>query len=176
MALSREVETPPAARDPVGADAKECRTELGRYLARRLRNPDVANDLAQEAYLRYLQLPNAGFVRKPDAYIFRIAVNLVYEWRMRQDRSVVTFNTELADKCAGSWVQPGGDVYERLRSREHLQKVLDSMPPRPRQVLWMNKVEGKGYAQIAKELGVKPSTVLNALARAIAHARCVRYD
>lgn len=162
-------------RDPAGADAAACHSDLHRYLVSRLRNNEVANDLAQEAYLRYLQLPDPGVLRKPDAYLFRIAVNLIYEWRMRQDRSPVTYSTELADKCAGTWAQSGADDYERLTSREHLQKLLDSMPPRPRQVLWMNKVEGKGYEQIARELGVKPRTVLNALARAIAHARRVQY-
>jgi RNA polymerase sigma factor (sigma-70 family) len=164
------------ARDPAGADAERCRNDLHRYLASRLRNSETANDLAQEAFLRYLQLPDAGVLRKPDAYLFRIAVNLLYEWRMRNDRSIVTFNSDVADKCAGNWTQGGGDDYERLISQEHLQKLLDSMPARPRQVLWMNKVLGKNHELIAKELGIKPRTVLNALARAIAHARRVRYD
>lgn len=170
----RDEET--TARDPVGADVELCRRELHRYLARRLHNPEIANDLAQEAYLRYLQVPNARVVHKPHAYLFQIAINLIYEWRMRNDRAIVTYNTELAEKSAGGLAQPGADDYERLTSKEHLQKLLESMPARPRQVLWMNKVEGKSAAEIAQELGLKPRTVLNALARAVAHARRVKYD
>jgi RNA polymerase sigma factor (sigma-70 family) len=176
VALQKEDDELSKARDPTGADAQQCRKDLHRYLVSRLHNNDVANDLAQEAFLRYLQLPDVRVLRKPDAYLFRIAVNLIYEWRMRKDRSVVTYSSDLADKCAGSWTQSGSDDYERLTSREHLQMLLDSMPPRPRQVLWMNKVQGMNYEQIAKQLGVKPRTVLNALARAIAHARRVQYD
>ncbi|MBX5463423.1 MAG: RNA polymerase sigma factor [Steroidobacteraceae bacterium] len=172
----RTAEEAVAARDPAGVDAEQCRKDLHRYLVRRLHNNEIANDLAQEAFLRYLQLPDAGVVRKPDAYLFRIAVNLIYEWRMRKDRAIVTYSSDLVERFAATLACSGTDDYERLTSREHLQKVLDSMPARPRQVLWMNKVEGKNYDVIAKELGLKPRTVLNALARAIAHARRVQYD
>lgn len=164
------------ACDPGGADAERSLTEVHRYLARRLHDPEIANDLAQEAYLRYLQGADARLVRKPLAYLVQIAINLLYEWRMRKDRALVTYDTELAERCAGTLTQPGADDYERLTSQEHLQKVLESMPARARQVLWMNKVEGKSATQIAEELGLKRATVLNALARAIAHARRVQYD
>ncbi len=52
---------------------------LHRYLIRQLRNRDDASDLAQEAYLRYLQLPDTSVVRKPSGYLFRIAFNLISE-------------------------------------------------------------------------------------------------
>ncbi len=50
------------------------------------------------------------------------------------------------------------------------------MPHNYRQVLWMNKVEGKDYHTIAVELNLKPDTVLNYLARAVAHARRVQFE
>ena len=175
MALQKPEENE-SRRDPVGADAERCRADLYRYLVRRLRSNEEASDLAQEAYLRYLQLPDPGVIRKPDGYLFRIALNLIYEWRMRADRSPITFDSDLADKRAGAWADVGADIFKQLITSEHLQKVLDSMPHNYRQVLWMNKVEGKDYHTIATELNLKPDTVLNYLARAVAHARRVQFE
>ena len=102
--------------DPAGPDAQQYRSDLHRYLMRRLRSSEDARDLAQEAYLRYLQLPDHGAVRKPSGYLFRIAVNLIYEWRLRRDRSAVTYNSELADKCSSSLADGAAGICEQLTS------------------------------------------------------------
>jgi RNA polymerase sigma factor (sigma-70 family) len=176
VALQKQEGDANESPDPMGAEAEKCRRDLHRYLARCLRSDEEANDLAQEAYLRYLQIPDAGVLRKPAGYLFRIALNLLYEWRHRRDRSPVTFDSDLADKRADVWADAGADIYEQLTSREHLQKVLDAIPFNYRQVLWMNKVEGLTYHEIAVKLNLRPDTVLNYLARAAAHARRVQFD
>jgi RNA polymerase sigma factor (sigma-70 family) len=163
--------------DPTtAAESERCRRELHSYLARCMRSDEEASDLAQEAYLRYLQVPDAGVIRKPAAYLFRIAFNLLREWRHRRDRSPVAFNSALADKRAGLWADAGADIYEQLTTREQLQRVLDEIPYKYRQVLWLNKVEGLSHLQIAEKLNLAPNTVLSYLFRAVAHARRVQFD
>jgi RNA polymerase sigma-70 factor (ECF subfamily) len=157
----------------VGAGADEYREQLHRYLSRCLANREDARDLAQEAYLRYLQLPDVRVLRRPDRYLFRIALNLLHEWRLRRDRSAVTFDSELADKRAGAVADTSADIYRQLTSAEHLQAVLDRIPANYRQVLWMNRVEGLHYKEIARRMGLTPETVLVYLGRAIACARRV---
>ncbi len=51
------------------------RTELVRFLARRVRCFFTAGDLAQEVYLRTLRV-ESGTVEKPRALLFEIAANL----------------------------------------------------------------------------------------------------
>ena len=92
--LEKPHDTPSAAADTNGADAAYTR-HLHRFLVGRLRNREDAGDLAQEAYLRYLQLPDSSVVRKPSDYLFRIAFNLISEWRLRRDRSAVTSRTSV---------------------------------------------------------------------------------
>ena len=58
---------------------REHRGRLYQYLRRRLANEEDAQDLAQEAYLRLLRVSRTELVRDPQAYLYRVARNLVYE-------------------------------------------------------------------------------------------------
>jgi RNA polymerase sigma factor (sigma-70 family) len=162
--------------DPMGPGSAFYRSELHRYLMKRLRNSQDAHDLAQEAFLRYLQLPNVSLLRNPKGYLFRIAVNLISEWQLRRDRSTVTFNSDLADKRSSVLQDATTDVSEQLSSREHLLKILEQIPPTYRRVLLMNKAQGLSYWEIAEKLNVAPETVLKYLARATAAARKAQFD
>src|SRR5262245_14418283 len=83
-----------------GDQKAEYPAALHKYLLRRLRHRQDAQDLAQEAYLRFLQLPSAAAVRNSAAYLFRIAFNLITERQLRQDRSVVSCDSELLEQHA----------------------------------------------------------------------------
>ena len=148
---------------------------LHRYLMRQLHNRDDAQDLAQEAYLRFLQLPNSGVVRKPGAYLFRIAFNLMTEWRLRQDRSVVSCDSELVESQEEVPAETP-DLEDQLASRQRLEKVLEQVPVNYRQVLLMSKCDGMSNDEIAKVLNVAPDTVARYLGRAVAFARRAQWD
>jgi RNA polymerase sigma-70 factor (ECF subfamily) len=162
-------------RNAAAPEGAEYPPELHSYLMRRLRNREDAQDLAQETYLRFLQLPDTGVVRNPAAYLFRIAFNLLTEWRHRKDRSVVNYDSDLLSKQpdpATSQPQP----IEQLLSQEHLEKVLEQIPATYRRVLIMSKCEGLSNAQIAAALDVTPDTVMRYLGRAVAFARRAQWD
>lgn len=148
---------------------------LHAYLVRQLRNRHDAQDLAQEAYLRYLQLPSAGVVRNPAAYLFRIAFNLMTEWRLRQDRSVVRCDSELMEQHTGA-AAPATEPVEQLMSQERLEKVLEQIPLTYRRVLLMSKCDGLSHEEIAQSLQVSADTVVRYLGRALAFARRARWD
>ena len=141
---------------------------LHRYLTRQLRNQDDASDLAQEAFLRYLQSPDLAAIERRDHYIFRIALNLISEWRHRRDRAKkIAAKVSALELCAEGGVR---DTVEVIES-ERLQKILDAIPEKYRRVLWMIKVEEKSYIQVATELHLAPKTVLIYLGRAVLAAR-----
>jgi RNA polymerase sigma-70 factor (ECF subfamily) len=164
------------SRDPVGEDGAGYRRELHRWLVRRLRSREDANDLAQEAYLRYLQLPDPRVLENPAGYLFRIAMNLLYEWKLRRDRGAVTFDSDLAARSQGDWTDAGPDAFRVLASREDLRRVLAAIPETYRRVLLMSKVDGFTYIEIAQRLGLAPDTVLTYLARATACARRAQHE
>src|SRR5690606_20290440 len=55
------------------------RDRLQQYLRARLANEEDAAELAQEAYLRLLRVKRVDLIRHPQAYLFRIAHNLLHE-------------------------------------------------------------------------------------------------
>jgi len=150
--------------------------ELHRYLVRQLRNREDAIDLAQEAYLRYLQLPNSSVVRNPGSYLFRIAFNLISEWRMRKDRSAVTCDSELVEQHVEGAVSETPEPMRQLLSRERLEKILEQIPASYRRVLLLSKCDGMTNAQIAETMNVSPETVARYLGRAVAFARRAQWD
>jgi RNA polymerase sigma factor (sigma-70 family) len=150
---------------------------LHRYLMRRLENAQNAHDLAQEAYLRLVRLEHSELVRAPQAYLFRIAANLVYEFRMRQRRDVVTFDSRMVDYAADRVSDPVvGEPGERLNIERQLESVLDQLPPLYAAILLMKKRDGKSVEEIAKELNISIHTVKKYLFRAIAHCRAAKWD
>lgn len=150
--------------------------ELHRYLVRQLRNREEAMDLAQEAYLRYLQLPDVSVVRDPGAYLFRIAFNLISEWRLRRDRAAVTVDSELADMHAAHVPADTPGPVEQLVSREQLGRVLEQIPTTYRRVLLMSKYDGLTNEQIGEQLGLTPASVTRYLGRALAFARRAKWE
>lgn len=155
--------------------AAEYPPQLHKYLIRRLRNREDAQDLAQETYLRFLQLPDPGVVRNPAAYLFRIAFNLMSEWRMRNDRSVVSCDSDMLARRSNLAADEPGPI-DQLLSQEHLEKVLEQIPATYRRVLLMSKCDGLSNDQIAQRLNLTPETITRYLGRAMSFARRARWD
>ena len=151
---------------------------LLRFLAARLPHREDAEDLAQEAFLRLLRVPHADLIRQPDAYLFRIAANLVLEFRMRARKARVSFDSEQASvagenvalsECLDDSLAPA----EQLIDTRSLERAIDSLPTKYRTALILQRRDGLTYAQIAVKLGVSPNMVKKYLASAIARCRLV---
>jgi RNA polymerase sigma factor (sigma-70 family) len=165
------------AADLPGPDSPEDRAALIRFLLSRLRSAEDASDLAQETYLRFLQVPDAAVIRQPLRYLYRIALNLVYEFRLRRDRSIVTFDSQIAEEQAARMPpDPSLELGQALATAEQLTRILNQIPPHYRRVLVMHKRDGLSYAQIAAETGLSRQSVQKYLARAMAAARVAKWD
>jgi RNA polymerase sigma factor (sigma-70 family) len=145
---------------------------LLRFLVTRLPRREDAEDLAQEAFLRLLRVPHTDLIRQPDAYLFRIAANLVVEFRMRARRALVSFDSEQALRAVDvSEPEDSVSPAEQLLDSASLQRAIDSLPAKPRAALILQRRDGLTYAQIGARLGVSPDMVKKYLASAIARCR-----
>lgn len=152
---------------------------LHRYLTRCLRHHDAANaqDLAQEVYLRLLRVQTGEPVRNWQAYLYRIASHVVYEFKLRARQDIVTFDSSAVE----SWDEhppalvrdPIGD---RVGTERQIDRALAQLLPLERAVLLMHKREGFEYAEVARELGISVNMVHKHLTRALAALRAVRWD
>jgi RNA polymerase sigma-70 factor (ECF subfamily) len=128
---------------------------LWRYLYRASGRRDVADDLLQEAYLRFIGRDRAA-MRIEDArpYLFRIASNLLHDrWRRREGP------LPFPDSVAESVVAGSEAAVDTLR-------MLSRLKPRSRELLILAYVEGMTHQEIARVMGLRAISVRVLLSRA----------
>lgn len=133
------------------------------YLARMTGDAQLADDLVQETYYRFLRADRAY---ASDAhrrnYLFRIATNLVRDGRRRRHVDYVHVPAE--DEPGA--LRADADVAERSVRRADLTRAMAQLRPRERDLLWLAYAEGSSHEEIAESLGVKTSSVKLLLFRA----------
>lgn len=155
------------------------RTGLHRYLLRRLRNTEHARDLAQEVYLRLLRFSEKELVKRPEAYVYRVAFNVLCDFKLREEHDRVAFDSETFERLAGEVEDDSPSPDEALEHKDQeqlLENALSTLPPMQRAVFLMQKRQGLSYAQTAQELGLSVKTVKTYLFRAVCHCRRALLD
>jgi len=132
-----------------------------RYLHRLTGDEDVAEDIAQEAFVRLLKQPLPEDEVRP--WVFTVAMNLVRDRARKTERRhrLLTTAPELVTRTP----LPDEDL-ERGERIARVREVLDRIPERDRQLLLMRE-EGFKYDEIAKVIGVAPASVGTLIARAL---------
>lgn len=145
--------------------------DLLRYLSARLPNGEDAEDLAQETYLRLLRRKRDDLVRHPEAYLFRIAANLMYEnWlkvRPEGNARSDSIDPELLDSEELSTEA----VAAQQQCVDALERVLRVMPPMRQQVVLLHRRDGMTYLEISARLGISVGMVKKHLAKGLARCR-----
>lgn len=146
--------------------------ELLRFLTRRTGDAERAADLAQETFVRLSAMPAATVdIENPRAFVYRVAGNLAIDAMRRESRLQATFVApDAGNVVPDSRPTPEGVALARDQLRR-LEVALDELPPNPRLALLLNRVEGRTFAEIARQLGVSQSMVAKYLAQALRHCR-----
>jgi len=128
------------------------------YLRRKTSDPDVADDLLQETYARYLsaEAPSMDEAQTMQ-YLYRVATNLVIDRWRRADVERRAFEPRPAETARAP---------APVDLRQDLAAALDRLPPRHRAIVWLAYVEGYSHREIAEIVGVKPASVRVLLFRA----------
>lgn len=115
------------------------------------RRPWVAEELAQEAFLRaYRRWSTVGTYDRPDAWVRRVALNLTASWGRRlqaEARAMVQLRLRPLASSDGS--VPDGEFWQAVRS----------LPRRQAQVLALYYLEDRPVDEIADVLQLSPGTV-----------------
>lgn len=135
---------------------------LFRFLSQRVRTKMDAEDLAQETYLRLLRARDLGPIHNPQAYLLRVAANVVTEWREHQLRpgSVVALEDDLVADDASPEFE-----LEASLSQERFEQALAAASPTMRAVLVLRLRDGRSCAEIARDLELTARQVRRYLAR-----------
>jgi RNA polymerase sigma-70 factor (ECF subfamily) len=151
--------------------AQGCGNDLVRFIAKRLRSVVDARDLAHEAYVRLLRVKRRDLIRDPQAYLYRIAANILYEFELKRKADAVGLTRcaeyQLADADFGHLER---DV-DALLARTRIEAVLGELSPRCRAVVILYRRDGMTYKEIADRIGISTSMVKKYLARGLRHCR-----
>ncbi len=164
---------PKAQKGLAGSVFDQFGTALRRYLLRRLRTvPHDARDLEQEVYLRLLRVEDAELVRDPQAYMYRIASHVVYEFNQRAREERITFDSDAVDAWADRPSQPLPEGFdEQLSAQRQLERMLSILPPRCCAVFVLHMRDGMTHAEVAQKLGISVHSVKKHVFRAFSALR-----
>lgn len=130
---------------------------LLRYLGRMVRDPGLAEELAQEVFLR---VHRARARYEPDArfstWLFTIATRLAWN-ELRRPRHRHPHDALEGDLETGPLPlaadQPAADaVADARRTGGVVEQALAALPERQRAALWLAAVEGLSYGEVAAAL------------------------
>jgi RNA polymerase sigma-70 factor, ECF subfamily len=128
-----------------------------RGLARRLmRDPEDADDLVQDAFLRALEKIGSFDPARPfGPWFFRILVNAAHDvFRRRATRATEPERSDIISTEPTPEQQAEG-----AEIRERFEQALAELPPRQRLIVWSFEVDGMSTDEIADSLGVGQVTV-----------------
>jgi RNA polymerase sigma-70 factor (ECF subfamily) len=139
---------------------------LARSRGRAERRSADAEDIAQEACARALQVAEPKDIRDPVRYVLRIARNLVVDRLRRRNREALFLDSLAVADGARDSVDP-----ERiLAGKQELERALAAigrLPPRCREAFVLHRFKGLSYAAIARHMGVSTSMVEKHIAEAM---------
>jgi RNA polymerase sigma-70 factor (ECF subfamily) len=145
------------------------------FLFRMVRNQAVAEELAQEVFLRvYRSRESYRAEAKFTTWLYRIATNLAvnYARDTRKERGAQTVYLDAADGETGAMPDVADDrpgVEQQLLRNERMEAIraqVMALPERQRAAVLMHKYQGLDYRQIGEVLKLSESATKSLLFRA----------
>lgn len=144
------------------------RDRLQQYLRSRLANEEDAAELAQEAYLRMLRVKRVDLIRHPQAYLYRIAHNLLHELYTGRRVSIdADFELDLLESD-----EPSPHELAVLAARRAMiGQAVQELPAKCRAALLLHWHEGLTQAEIGKRMNLSRQMVQKYLSQGLAHCQ-----
>ena len=132
------------------------------YLARVTGSRELADDLLQETYYRFLR---AAASHESESHrrnsLYRIATNLARDSR-RRSLVRASFSVSVDDIES----VPSPDRVGAPDGTADFTKAMSHLKPRERAMLWLAYAEGASHSEIAEVLGLRPGSLKSMLFRA----------
>jgi RNA polymerase sigma factor (sigma-70 family) len=125
----------------------------------RLNSADV-EDLTQDVFVRLAGPSAQAELRKPDAFVFTLARNLVRDRARRLHTRAAAMAVDVAEiddlRCERPTPEQSLELTQRLLQAE---QALAALKPNTREAFELQRVHGKSYAQIAQHMRISISMV-----------------
>ncbi|MFO0892350.1 MAG: sigma-70 family RNA polymerase sigma factor [Isosphaeraceae bacterium] len=136
--------------------------KLVRVLARLIRDPETARDLAQETFWRvYSRLERFDTARRFGPWLFRVGVNLGLDWLRRARTESAAPASIDQSRGDGRFALELPDPDPRIRAdlAQEVHHILSQLPVSYRTILVLRDLEGFSSSEVAAIVGRREATV-----------------
>jgi len=152
-----------------GVLVKKYKTKVFHLILGMTRNHELADDLAQEAFIKaYFALNRFKAKSKFGTWIYRIAVNHVRDFQRKKGR----FKEIPLEENKGIFFTQNNSTLnvEEEKAREQMEncihQALRMLPEKHQVIISLRDLQGFTYGEITETLGISPGTVDSRLHRA----------
>lgn len=136
------------------------------WLRKRLGNTFDAADLAQDTFVRVIKARSALDIREPRPYLSMIAKGLLVDLFRRRSLEQSYLDALAAMPERQPPLEEQAILFQALME---IDRLLQGLGPRVKQVFILSQFNGLTYPQIAERLDVSVRTVNNHMAKAMEH-------
>lgn len=167
-----------------GLDLRWAYAELLPGISRHTGSMQLSYDVLHDALIRFALTKNPARIEQPQAYMRTIVRNTLLDSLRETSRFVpMVVETETEDGAVKTRIahqfetelvpsaEHVADLQQRLRA---MQKVIDCLPPKCREVFWLFRVEGYSHQEIASKLSISRNMVERHVIRALIDLRTAR--
>jgi RNA polymerase sigma-70 factor (family 1) len=143
---------------------------LRNFLIFRYRNPNFAEDIAQNAFVKLWE--NCKILKKEQAksFLYTTAIRLSLN-QIKHQKVVDEFEIKLVPKTFH--YESPHFMLEELELKEELEKAITSLSTKQREVFLMNRFENQSYSEIAVHLNLSVKAVEKRMHQALLSLRKV---
>jgi RNA polymerase sigma-70 factor (ECF subfamily) len=152
------------------------RVPLRSYFRRRVLDPTDAEDLTQEVFVRLAKRPDQHNGETIDAYVFKIAANVLTDWNRYRTSRRAAAHRPIYDQSEFI-ATPQSLVEDRdpervLAGKDALKDIEDGLAElseRTREIFLLSRMENIHHRVIANLYGISISAVEKHVIKAVAH-------
>lgn len=137
------------------------------FLNKRLQSSADVDDVVQHTYARLVVEKRKGAIRQVKPLLFAIARNAMYDlFRSRRRVPISSASGEELAIAIDDRPTVADQICHQTRM-DLLQRSVEALPPRCRQIIELRKFEGLTVPQIADRLGISENTVKTLVAKGV---------
>ena len=142
---------------------REQHPRLFRYMHRLSGDPELAEDVAQETFVRLYE--RGSLPERPEPWLVTVAMNLFRNDRSTRARRRNLLTVTRAEASHSDSPPPPSQHADAADTRRVVRTALDRMPERSRAMLLLH-ADGYSYRDIARTLDINEASIGTLLARA----------
>lgn len=130
------------------------------------KDEDTAQDLAHQAFERFLCLPNPGAIERPRAYLFQLVRNLLVDEHRREKVRQEHRDSVVALESEETQATPENVVIQQ-QALDQIQATIEQLPTKRQRAFVLSRVHHLSYREIAEDMGISTEGVKKHVMRAL---------